>query len=114
MSVQRGQDLKKYINVYLEKAKSCNKTQGMNGTYFGYANENLDVVYNIIESKKISLDVELLRSIVDVGIETLKSEKQTILIRRLFLSSSFPKNSIISDFPQRNMWINISYPSIIE
>lgn len=78
MSVQRGQDLKKYINVYLEKAKSCNKTQGMNGTYFGYANENLDVVYNIIESKKISLDVELLRSIVDVGIETLKSEKQTI------------------------------------
>lgn len=50
----------------------------MNGTYFEYANENLDVVYNIIESKKISLDVELLRSIVDVGIETLKSEKQTI------------------------------------
>ncbi len=74
--------MSKYIKLYLEEASSRNKTQGMNGAYSGYAYESLDVVYNIIKAEKITLSAELLKSIIDAGLETLSSEKQTIQAKR--------------------------------
>ena len=82
MSAQRDQELSEYIKSYLEEARSRNKTQGMNGAYSGYAYESLDVVYNIISAEKIILSSELLNSIIEVGLETLSSEKQTIQAKR--------------------------------
>lgn len=82
MSAQRDQDLSKYIKTYLEEARSRNQTQGMNGEYSGYAYESLDVVYNIISAEEITLSTETLNSIIDAGLETLSSEKQTIQAKR--------------------------------
>lgn len=82
MSAQRDRDFSEHIKSYLEKARSCNKTQGMNGAYSGYAYESLDVVYSIIKTEAIVLNTELLKSIIDVGLETLSSEKQTIQAKR--------------------------------
>lgn len=82
MSAQRDQDLSEYIKTYLEEARSRNQTQGMNGAYSGYAYESLDVVYNILKTEEIILGSELLKSIIDAGIETLSSEKQTIQAKR--------------------------------
>lgn len=82
MLVQRDQDLSEYIKSYLEEARSRNKTQGMNGTYSGYAYESFDVVYNIINAEDITLCTELLNSIIEAGLETLSSEKQTIQAKR--------------------------------
>lgn len=82
MAVQREQDLSDYINLYLAEARSRNITQGKNGAYFGYSYESLDVVYSILKTKEITLNEKLLQSIVNVGIETLASEKQTIQAKR--------------------------------
>lgn len=82
MSAQRDQDLSEYIKTYLEEARSRNQTQGMNGAYSGYAYESLDVVYNIISAEKITLSTEILNSIIEAGLETLSSEKQTIQAKR--------------------------------
>ena len=82
MSAQRDQDLSEYIKSYLEEARSRNKTQGMNGAYSGYAYESLDVVYNIISAEEITLSTEILNSIIEAGLETLSSEKQTIQAKR--------------------------------
>lgn len=82
MSAQRDQDFSDHIKSYLEEARSRNKTQGMNGAYSGYAYESLDVVYSIIKTEAIVLNTELLKSIIDVGLETLSSEKQTIQAKR--------------------------------
>lgn len=78
MSVQRDEDFSEYISSHLKEASSRNKTQGVNGAYSGYAYESLGVVYNIIKSSKMNLNKEQLNSIVDVAIETLAAEKQTI------------------------------------
>ena len=82
MSAQRDQDFSEHIKSYLEEARSRNKTQGMNGAYSGYAYESLEVVYNIIKTETIILNAELLKSLVDVGLETLSAEKQTIQAKR--------------------------------
>lgn len=82
MSAQRDQDLSEYIKTYLEEARSRNQTQGMNGAYSVYAYESLDVVYNIISAEKITLSTEILNSIIEAGLETLLSEKQTIQAKR--------------------------------
>ena len=82
MSVQRDQDLSEYIKSYLEEARSRNQTQGMNGTYSGYAYESLDVVYNLISTEEVSLSTELLNRITEAGLETLSSENQTIQAKR--------------------------------
>lgn len=82
ISAQRDRDLSEYIKTYLEEARSRNQTQGMNGAYSGYAYESLDVVYNIISTEEIALSTELLNSIIEAGIETLSSEKQTIQAKR--------------------------------
>ncbi len=86
MSAQRGQNFSEYIKSYLEEAKSRNKTQGENGVYSGYAYESLNVVYNIIKTNAIILNKELLKNIIDVGLETLSSEKQTIQAKRAALN----------------------------
>lgn len=78
MSVQRGGDLSAHINSYLEEEQSRNKTQGENGVYHGYAYESLDVVYNIIKTEGIALSEELLNSIINVSLDTLASQAQTI------------------------------------
>lgn len=82
MSAQRNQDFSEHIKSYIAEAKSRNETQEMNGTYSGYAYESLDVVYNILKTEEIILGSELLKSIIDAGIETLSSEKQTIQAKR--------------------------------
>ena len=82
MSTQRDQDLCVYINSYLEEARSRNKTQGMNGAYSGYAYESLDIVYNIISTEETSLSTELLNRIIEVCLDTLSSEKQTVQAKR--------------------------------
>lgn len=82
MSAQRNQDFSKHIKSYLEEARSRNKTQGINGAYSGYAYESLGVIYSIIKTEAIVLNTELLKSIIDVGLETLSSEKQTIQDKR--------------------------------
>ena len=68
--------------MYLDKAKARNKTQGMNGAYSGFSYECLDVVYNIIKTEKITFSLELLKCIIDVVLETLSLEKQTIQAKR--------------------------------
>ena len=78
MSAQREQDLSEYVELYLEEAQARNKTQGENGKYAGYAHESLDVIYSILKTDKCDLDEELLISIIDVVIETLSAEKQTV------------------------------------
>ncbi len=82
MGTQRDKDFSEYINSYLEEAKTRNKTQGVNGSYSGYTYESLDVVFNIINSEDITLNAELLNSIIEAGLETLSSEKQTIQAKR--------------------------------
>lgn len=82
MSAQRNQDFSEHIKSYIAEAKSRNETQEMNGTYSGYAYKSLDVVYNILKTEEIILGSELLKSIIDAGIETLSSEKQTIQAKR--------------------------------
>lgn len=82
MSAQRDQDFSEHIKSYLEEARSRNKTQGMNGAYSGYTYESLKVVYNIIKTETIILNTELLKNLVDVGLETLSAEKQTIQAKR--------------------------------
>ncbi len=82
MAIQREQELSGFINLYLEEGRSRNITQGKNGTYIGYGYESLDVVYNILKAKDITLDEKLLKSIIRGGIETLASEKQTIQAKR--------------------------------
>lgn len=82
MSAQRDQDFSEHIKSYLEEARSRNKTQGMNGAYSGDAYESLEVVYNIIKTETIILNTELIKSLVDVGLETLSAEKQTIQAKR--------------------------------
>ena len=78
MSVQRGGDLSAHINSYLEEEQSRNKSQGENGVYHGYAYESLDVVYNIIKTEGVALSEELLSSIVNVSLDTLAAQAQTI------------------------------------
>ena len=82
MSAYRDKGLSDHIEAYLEEARMRNKTQGANGAYSGYAYESLDVVYNILKTDDISLDSVLIRSIIDVVIETLSSEKQTVEAKR--------------------------------
>lgn len=82
MSAQRDQDFSEHIKTYLEEASSRNKTQGKNGAYSGYAYESLEVVYNIIKTEAIIINAELLKSLVDVSLETLSAEKQTIQAKR--------------------------------
>lgn len=76
LSAQRNQDLSEYVKSYLEEARSRNRTLGMKDV--GYSYESLDVVYNVLKTKKIALSSELFRNVVDVGLETLSSEKQTV------------------------------------
>lgn len=78
MLAQRTQDLSEYIKLYLEEGQSRNRTQGENGAYSGYAYESLDVVYNILKNNSTTLSSELLNSIVNVALETLAAERQTI------------------------------------
>ncbi len=82
LSSQRDLDFSVHIKSYLEEAKTRNETQGMNGAYSAYANESLDVVYNILKTEGITPSLELLKTIIDVAIETLSSEKQTIQAKR--------------------------------
>ena len=82
VSVQGKQDFSAFVNYYLEEAKSRNVSQGLNGTYSGFTYECLDVVYNIISAEKIALDSELLKQIIEVGLETLAAENQTVQAKR--------------------------------
>ena len=113
MSAQRDQDFSEHIKSYLEEAKARSKTQGANGTYSGYAYESLDVVYNIIKNGKVFPDTELLDSIVNVAIETLAAEKQTIsaklsavrLLQLLYFSNCGQKKDwdVVSDQMAENI-----------
>ncbi len=78
MSAQRNKDFSEHINSYLAEARSRNKMQGVNGAYLEYAYESLEVVYEIIKTEDITLGSELLKNIIDVVLETLSSENQTI------------------------------------
>lgn len=78
LSDKKKQDQTRYIETYILEAHTHNLSQGKNGTYTGYAYESLDVIYNIIKSGNISLTDELLNKIIEVSLETLEADKQTI------------------------------------
>lgn len=82
MMVKREQDPFKYINLYLEEAKSRNNNQGMGGVFSVYAYESLDVICNILKMSNAALSSELLKNIVDTVLQTLSSETQTVSAKR--------------------------------
>ncbi len=78
LSDKKKQDQTSFIEIYLSEAHSRNLSQGKNGAYSGYSHESLDVIYNIIKLGDNTLTEELLKSILEVSLETLKADKQTV------------------------------------
>ena len=78
LSIERGEDPITFINTQLDEAQRRNKSQGKNGCYSLYLYEPIDTIKNIIVLDKVKPDKKLLNKIVDVIIETLNMENQTI------------------------------------
>ena len=78
LSSERGEDPITFINTQLDEAQRRNKSQGKNGCYSLYLYEPIDTIKNIIVLDIVKPDKKLLNKIVDVIIETLNMENQTI------------------------------------
>ena len=111
MASQRGQDFSKYVNYYLDEAQNHNKTQGMSGTYSGYAYDSLDVVFNILNTEQLPLTQEMLKRIIDVGIETLAAEKQTIQAKRAAVN--LLQFAYFQTYEQEKAWDDIGKQLIV-
>lgn len=75
---ERRENPIKYIDIQLGEALQRNKFQGKNGCYLQYSYEPFDTLYNIIVFGKLKIEKELLKKIINVVMETLNMENQTI------------------------------------
>lgn len=82
MTAERGGDISEFIKSNLSSVLSQNKTQGVNGTYEEYAVDNLMTIYNVIALSKPNQYSHLLDDIVNVIIDTLSSENQTVKAKK--------------------------------
>lgn len=69
----------KQIKKYLQDIKHNNKTQGLNGTYYGYVIRPIETISNIMLNSEHRLDDELLCDIVDTVIETILKSKEKMV-----------------------------------
>lgn len=82
LAVKKGEDLSKFIPLYLEIAGTRNEKQGVNGRYCGYSYEPHDVVYNILKYNDLKISQELTAEIVRSTLSTLLKDSQTVSAKR--------------------------------
>ncbi|MFJ5717515.1 hypothetical protein [Neobacillus sp. NPDC093127] len=76
--VDTQEDSEEQILKYIFELKERNRTQGINGSYTGYANNLYQTIKNIIKLNNIELHGELVNSILEASLETVLSRKQLI------------------------------------
>lgn len=77
ISIQKSNPMK-FVEIYLQKAKSRNELQGKNGTYSGYSYECYDVIYQILTVNSVQLNSDSVKNLVKAIIETLSKTTQTV------------------------------------
>lgn len=77
ISIQKSNPMK-FVEIYLQKAKSRNELQGKNGTYSGYSYECYDVIYQILTVNSVQLNSDSVKNLVKAIIETLSKTAQTV------------------------------------
>ena len=67
-----------YVQTCIERIKSNNETQGMNGCYFGHARRDIATIRNLIIRREFTCDETIMDSIVTTVSDTLLKSKEGI------------------------------------
>lgn len=72
------QDIPIFLQHYVQQIKTCNDTQGKNGTYFGHGSRDIAIIRSILLSDKNEHESEIVDSIISVVVDTLIVSKEGI------------------------------------
>ena len=72
----KEQDIPIFLQHYVQRIKTCNETQGKNGTYFGYSSRNIAIIRSILLSNKSKYESKIMDSIISVVVDTLLTSKE--------------------------------------
>ena len=72
------ESIKRHLKYYIDIINQQTRTQGTNGTYFGYTDNPYQVIINLIDYTKYQLEISDLENILHCIENTLLSKTQTI------------------------------------
>lgn len=79
LEIEENKENKKgYIKKCIQTIQRQNEEQGKGGLYTGYSNDEYMTIKNIIKINDIILETKEIRDIMDVLLDTLMEEKQTV------------------------------------